>query len=811
VKGYLQSRAAWFLAAMLALLAIAGVLSAQPSGADFPEEAAQAAYLEAMKLYDGQQFDKALKKLDEAANAAKKLPDKTWRANVTKTVKEARLGVLYEAGLTSFRKDAYESSYGYFDKCLAEMPKGDKRRPSVQRSMVKSSYMLTMQLWLARKYDKARESARKAQSIAQVAYPQGSIERERLDAVHYKVTMEGTDEMVARGEIDRAFSELKKDFELQADPRFAYLLGELGTQLRAYSEAERYYMAARDGAKGRTGEEELAALVAQSEEKLVQIKTLRQTVVVKSNVPFYQVEIYRPFREAPLATQQPDDPAKGARFELYPGKYRIQVVNPDFGACVRDDVPVRNTELELECAFEKPPTAVSIDTTPSGVKVRVVPSSMVAFRRTPFYTELYRGSYTLLVEMDDFPGTIEVPFVVEGEGTQDFHFDLDYAELDVQLPADQADASIRVDGRPAPSTPDGTVKVGIGSHLVEVIKPGYEPARQRIFFKPRETKSYIVSLVAVKTDDLSGRGQSSAVELSLAYGARGAAYQVTGRPAGAVAESTIDASYVMHSVDVGSRIFLTRDGEATAKWYLPIDLGVQFAVSSPIQAVFTFDALVGAGVQFDRIAKSKWNLEFGYRLSLSSWDDQFTDTRHQLSTLQPLGAFVRGGGHWDMLHLGLNFGYTQGTGRRDDFAFVSSTDGVRGCSTDTTLSWLETTASVGVDLVDAFGYRPDIDAVLGGFGGVLMYSEEQRSRRNGGSQCNERGTESFDRTDPRAGAQFKFRYATGTAIRTGFFLNADLFVLGGLLPQAPVIYDDKTGVDPSFGNFRVSLGMDLGF
>ena len=81
---------------------------------------------------------------------------------------------------------------------------------------------------------------------------------------------------------------------------------------------------------------------------------------------------------------------------------------------------------------ERPPTSVS-SIPRSGTQVKVVPSTMVA-RKTPFYTELYQGAYTLLVKIPNYPETVEVPFIVEKEDQPEFNFNLDFADWTLFFP-----------------------------------------------------------------------------------------------------------------------------------------------------------------------------------------------------------------------------------------------------------------------------------------------------------------------------------------------------------------------------------------
>ena len=103
-------------------------------------------------------------------------------------------------------------------------------------------------------------------------------------------------------------------------------------QLRAYSQAEKYFKTHFGAVEDdRLNSAELAELVSTSKERLVHIRSLRKEVTVRSNVPF-AVEVFGLTRKA-IAQREAEDPNEGVTFQLYPGRYRIRVVNPDYGVC----------------------------------------------------------------------------------------------------------------------------------------------------------------------------------------------------------------------------------------------------------------------------------------------------------------------------------------------------------------------------------------------------------------------------------------------------------------------------------------------
>ncbi|NUN12566.1 MAG: hypothetical protein HUU55_02890 [Myxococcales bacterium] len=766
------------------------------------EEEAQKHYLNAMQLYDSGQHDGAAKELALAEKAVRKFKDKARQKSTLETIKDAQVGVLCEAGHARFRTESYDKAFEYFNKCMSAMDKKDKRRRVVEKNLAQSAYMSTMQLWLNKKFETARERARDAQLLVQRTYPDGDSMRTRLDDIHRKIVQVDTEMLVSRGEIERAYGELKKDFAIQEDPTFAYKLGELGAQLRLYSEAEMYYSRARTSAEkalaGGSRVEELTTIVSDSQDRIGHIRSLRRTIVVRSNVPFYQVELLRTTSERPIAQQEVEDPIKGVTFEVYPGRYNIKVINADFGVCNRENVPLNKEDIEIVCDYDKPPTAVSFDTNPRGVKVKVVPSTMVASQRTPFYTQLHRGAYTLLAEVEGFPDPVEIPFVVEHETQQDFVFDLDYAELDINLPDEHTDAVVRLDGKPFDVFSQQLPRLGIGSHTIEVEKPGYETVVQRVFMSPRETKTIFIELKQPEVLDPDQVYTPPALDIGVGYRGEFLSYEALRDTGSGVLSRSGD--YVLHHVTVDTNIYLTRNERATLKPYVHIGADLGFAVSKPIQSIFSATVQAGFGLLMDQIDQSAWRAELNYQFGYYRWNDEFPSSQFDLSTLHPLGLSLHGDGHYQLLQASLDVGFSTGSGRRDDYAAK--------CSTDTAFTWIDAEAFVGADIVDAISYNKNLDAVIGAFGGILAYSEEQKLLAGG---CNGVGPQGLEVTDGLVGARFKFRYVTVSSPKTAFNLQGDLRFVGGISETAPVIYDDKTDFKATFGNFSLRAGLELLF
>lgn len=762
-----------------------------------PEDDAQQFYVQAMNAYDTGQFEEALRLLDRAGREAKKLPDKSWRTSVQKTVLEAKVGILYEAGIARWESESYQSALDSFKTCASLMSKNDKRLGKVRKNIAKAAYMLTLQLWLNHQYQKARDTAREAEKASKIAYKEGGPLKTKLDDIYLKITHKHTDELVAAGEIKRAYAELKKDYRILPDPTFAYKLGELGTELRAFGEAERYYARARDGAKkmvaaGSSRAGELQSIITGSQEKIVHIRSLRKQMVVRSNVPHYQVEIYRPYTDDPLEAKEAEDAKAGVTFEMYPGRYRVKVINADYGVCTREEVPLKKESLEISCDFEKPPTVVSIDTEPSGIKVKIAPSTMVAARSTPFQTELYRGSYTLQAYMEGFDQPVEVPFVVENETNQEFHFNLDFAELDISVPDG---ATVRIDGKFHKPGVEAA-RVGVGSHLIEVTKVGHVPISQRMFVRPREIKTLFYEMQKIEETAPEFVYTAPLIDIRAAYGGQFVGYDlVTEDPAGGKdkAQST---SFPLHHVVALFDIYLTKDKDAAIKPYIRAGADIAFALGSPIDSLLNIDAIAGFGLLLDRWDRARLDANLTYHFRYGFWSDGVVKRPFDMGVIYPVGIGLQTTGHYDAFQAELKLGFATGSGQRN----YSDT---LGGGADISITWVEVMAFAGADFVDMFDYNPDLDVALGLVGGMMWYGEDQTPDKGDAT--------SFSTIDGRVGAGLRIKYVTKTNPRTAFMLDMDAMFLGGLIPEFPGIIESKVSVSPRLGNIDLRAGIELRF
>ena len=785
------------LTGVVVLLAfvLGGPVLAQPKG-PAPEQDAQELYVLAMQAYDTGQFDDSIRLLDRASRAAQKLPDKSWRTSVQKTIVDAKIGILYEAGIARWEAESYRAAVDSFVQCEKLLPRKDPRADKVRKNIAKSAYMLTLQLWLNHQYNKARDAARQAEIASKAAYKAGSPLKTKLDEIYIKITHKHTEELVSQGEIKQAYNELKKDYKILPDPTFAYKLGELGTELRAFGEAERYFAKASDRAAklvaaGSSRSGELQNIINGSREKIVHIRSLRRKVVVKSNVPHYQVEIYRPYNEDPLDAGESAGAGEGVGFELYPGRYRLKVINADYGVCTREDIPVGRENLELDCDFEKPPTVVSIDTDPTNVKVKIVPSTMIAARRTPFQTELYRGSYTLQASMEDFEGVVEVPFVVENDTHQEFHFNLDYAELDISVPDG---ATVRVDGKFQHLGVE-PVRVGIGSHLVEITKPGFLAISQRLFLRPREVKTIFYEMQPLDTTPPDFVYEAPALDATVGYTGEIVGYDVTTQAAGEK-EKVQSTAFPLHHVIAFFDIYLTNNKDATLKPYIRTGADIAFAKGSPIDSLMDIDAQLGFGILMDRMEKAALDVHIDYHFRYGFWTDSIVKPPFEMAVISPLGLGVSGRGNYDAFQVELDLGFSTGSGQRN----ITS---AAGGGSDITMTWFELMAFTGLDLVDVFNYNPDLDVALGLTGGMLWYGEDQTP--------DGKPAESFSSVDGRLGAGLRVRYVTKGSPRTAFMLDVDALFLGGLLPDFPGIVQDKVDVKSHLGNITIQGAVELRF
>ena len=793
-RGRAFSRAARVVAAIVAFALVAS--TSAPVLAANPEDDAQQFYVQAMNAYDTGQFEEALRLLDRAGREAQKLPDKSWRQSVQKTVVEAKIAILYEAGIARWESESYQAALDSFRNCASLLSKNDKRLPKVRKNIAKTAYMLTLQLWLNHQYQKARDVAREAEKASKVAYKEGGPVKTKLDDIYLKITHKHTEELVAAGEIKRAYSELKKDYRILPDPTFAYKLGELGTELRAFGEAERYYAKARDGASrmvaaGSSRAGELQGIISGSQEKLVHIRSLRKQVLVKSNVPNYQVEIFRPYTDDPIDAKESEDAKAGVVFELYPGRYRVKVINADYGVCSRDEVALKKESVEVACDFERPPTVVSIDTEPSGVKVKIVPSTMIAARATPFQTELYRGSYTLQAWMEGFDQPVEVPFVVENETNQEFHFDLDFAELDVSVPEG---ATVRIDGKfHVPGVE--AARVGVGSHVIEVTKVGHVPITQRLFVRPREIKTLFYEMQKIDDTPPDFVYEAPLLDVRAAYGGDIVGYDLVTQDKGGkeVAQST---SFPLHHIQALFDIYLTKDQNAAIKPYIRAGADIGFALGSPIDSLLMIDGVVGFGLLMDRWDRASLDANLSYHFNYGFWSDSVVKRPFDMGVIYPVGLGLRTTGHYDAFQGEMQLGFSNGSGQRN------YSDKAGGGS-DISVTWVELKAFAGADFVDMFGYNRDLDVAVGLIGGMMWYGEDQTPDSGDAT--------SFSTIDGRVGAGLRFRYVTKTNPRTAFMIDLDALFLGGLIPEFPGIIENKVSVSPRLGNVDLQAGIELRF
>ena len=118
------SRITWM--GILLLLA-PGITTAQE---EFPEEAAQERYLDAMAHYDAGEYDEALAELEDARKEARQLPRSG--AECSEGGRGAIVGVLYEAGLSSFESGAFSPTTNISTDVSTKWVK-DPRRKAVMR------------------------------------------------------------------------------------------------------------------------------------------------------------------------------------------------------------------------------------------------------------------------------------------------------------------------------------------------------------------------------------------------------------------------------------------------------------------------------------------------------------------------------------------------------------------------------------------------------------------------------------------------------------------------------------------------------
>ena len=135
-----------------------------------------------------------------------------------------------------------------------------------------------------------------------------------------------------------------------------------------------------------------------------------------------------------------------------------------------------------------------------------------------------------------------MPFVVANEDAQDFHFDLDFGELDIVLADEHADAVVRIDGKLVAALEGPAQRVGVGSHVIEINKPGFHPITQRIVVGPREVKTLMYQLESVNAGNGLMVREAPKLDVKLGYQFNLYSYQATGQTSGGD-EATQDGRY----------------------------------------------------------------------------------------------------------------------------------------------------------------------------------------------------------------------------------------------------------------------------
>jgi hypothetical protein len=260
------------------------------------------------------------------------------------------------------------------------------------------------------------------------------------------------------------------------------------------------------------------------------------------------------------------------------------------------------------------------------------------------------------------------------------------------------------------------------------------------------------------------------------------------------AEKTQSTSFPVHHVHALFDIYLSSDKDAALKPYIRAGADIGFALGSPIDSLMMVDGIAGFGLLLDRLEKARLDAHLDYHFRYGLWSDSIVKRPFTMGVIAPIGIGAAVQGHFDAFQATFDLDLSSGSGQRNYDA---------GGGSDISMTWVETMVFAGVDMVDVFGYNPDLDVAIGLLGGLLWYSEEQTPDQG--------AAESFATVDGRMGASARVRYVTSGAPRTAFMLDIDALFLGGLVPEFPGIVENKTDLSSRLGNVQIKGAVELRF
>lgn len=784
-------------ARLLPVLACVGAIALPAvSLALTPDEEAQSFLRQAVLALEQDNVDPALKLLDKAGDSGAAVQDAPWRDAILEGVHQATLAVLMAAASAKWEQGAYDQSFKYYMRAVDRGGLGPLT-DEVRRTAARAVHLHMLQVWLSGDEKSARAVAQVAKQAADAAFGRSS-ERTALDDLSTRIARPRSTEVLVRSEIERTKRSLESDGPPFPDPRQPWRLGLLAQTLRGFDLAATLFersLAATEGSDTSVSR----AIRIGAEEKLQHVRSLVRKLVVRSNVPFYSVEVWRPDAQLPEGSAEAEDATAGVEFQVHPGRYIIKVFNAEYGTCDRDDVVVETTDTVARCRFTAPPVEVTLDARPKGLEARVTPSDQIDWRALPFAMNLMRGRYTLSVRHPAFKEPVEVPVVVTREGQQSFDLDLTVGTIEMAIPQENSTARVRVDGRDIPRALGRTIEVEPGAHTVEVFQVGYETWRSPVVVRPLDRTIVKPVLVAGVGDDEVPPPPGRMLHAAAGYGIALRDAELTGFDRNGDV-GTISRSYAIHRVLADVRWVPTEGADPYApRWIVRAAADVGIASGSPVDDMLLATVSAGGGVQLLSRGGEWVTLLAAYTLSVGEWSQTWSEGAFTMNQLLPAGLTIGADSRVGIVAAQLDGRFGWGTGQKRQSTVVPGLP-----SGDVDLDFMGASAElfVGVDMVDLIVQDDDLDVLLGPTGFFTWY-REKRSDKPSPFQVVDGGA------GVRVGASWRLRGAVDTRV----FAIADMRFLGDLATELAPVFDEKSslGAVVGAGNVFVRAGVEVGF
>ena len=762
-----------------------------------PDEEAQSFVRQAVLALEQDNVDTAVKLLDKAADAAALIPDAPWRDAIFDETRTAIIAVLAAAGAAKWESGNFDASYKFYERALGRGG-GGLRSDEIRTYAARSIHLHMLQVWLSGDEKAARSLATMAHSVAQSAFSASSSERRDLDALSSKIARPRSLEVLVKSEIERTKRSIEADAPRFPDPRPTYRLGLLAHTVRAFDLAEKLFTKALE-ATDKSERNEDRAITIGSSEKIEHIRSLTRRVTIRSNVPFYTVELWRPDAPLPEGAADTEDASAGVSFTVYPGRYQVKVFNAEYGTCERDDVIVETVDTVARCRFDAPPVVVTLEAEPKNLEARVAPSDMIEWRALPFTLNLMRGRYTLSVKHPAFRDPVDVPFVVSKDGKQNVSMDLTHGTLEMDMPKEHHTAVVKVDGRDVPRIGGNQVQLTAGAHVVEVFQSGYKSFRQQIVIRPHGQTLVAPRMERGLSDDETPPPERSTLSSRVTYEAALRDFELTGYDRNGDL-NTVRRTYPLHQTAADVRVYVGEVPEPySPRWFVHAGADVAFAQTNPIDDMLLATVRAGFGVELPSRGGEWLQLGAAYQIAFDKWTSTWADGAFNMTETLPIGLAVQALTRLGWLSISIDAGFLMGSGvKRQD----SATPNLPTGDVDLDVMVLEARALVGFDLVDLFQPDPDLDVILGPVGYLTWY-REQRSDKGAPFQAASGG----------AGLVLSGRYAIHGPVTTTITGDVEARPFGDLAPELPAIFDEKTRVDAvaGVGNVSFRLGVEVGF